>query len=174
MISTDALYDKAIGLAPDLDDNFLELSRALRQLLERDADLFKKAIGKSKIGVRKAYYLVNISRAFDPLKVSRARLRALGWTKLQALVPYVDEGNVEELVEIAENNTATRLRAILKGEKPPKDSHCLLMYFSARDFQIVADALAKFGGVVAGRGIQNKEKALLALIKSTESAAVKA
>src|SRR5271156_3921328 len=101
-ISSGDLFDKALGLSSNVDDNFLELATALRQLFDRDPDLFRKAIEKSKLGTRKAYYLVAISRAFDPLPLTKAQLRKIGWTKLHVLAPHVDESNAEALIELAE------------------------------------------------------------------------
>ena len=166
MLSTDDLYDKALALSSDVDDNFLELARALRQLHHRDPDLFKQLIDKADFKRRKAYYLVNISRWFDGMAIGKSRLRKLGWTKLQIIGPHIHEGNAEELVELAEKNTAARLQALMKGEKPPANTHCVLMYFSTKDFEIVADALVKYGGVRTSRGVLNKEKALLRFIEA--------
>jgi hypothetical protein len=170
-LSTDDLYEKALGLSSNVDDNFLELARSLRQLLDRDPELFKKVIDKTNLGSRKAYYLVNISKVFDPLPVHKPRLRALGWTKLQVLVPHINEGNIEGMLELAENNTTTQLKALVKGETPPKDAHCVLMYFSPKDFKIFEEALVTHGGVRSGRGILNKEEALLRFIKAAQKQA---
>ena len=169
MLSTDDLYDKALSLTSNVDDNFLELARSLRQLLDRDHDLFRNVISKTGLGSRKAYYLVAISRAFDPLPLTKARLRKAGWTKLYILAPHVDEANVEALIELAETNSTAQLRALMKGEKPPANAHCMLMYFSPKDFKVVADALVKHGGVRSGRGILHKEEALLRFIKAAQS-----
>ena len=54
----------------------------------------------------------------------------------------------------------------MKGEKPSANTHCVLTYFSTKDFEIVADALVKYGGVRTSRGVLNKEKALLRFIEA--------
>ena len=74
-LSTEDLYDKAKALSGDVEDNFLELGRSLRQLLDRDPELFKEIVAKTNLGRRKAYYLVEVSRIFDPLPIPRSRLR---------------------------------------------------------------------------------------------------
>ena len=91
-LSTEDLYDKAKYLSGDVQDNFLELGRSLRQLLDRDPELFKKIVQKTKLGRRKAYCLVEVSRIFDPLTVPRSRLRKIGWTKLQLIGKHVEPG----------------------------------------------------------------------------------
>ena len=87
--STDRLYDKALELFAKAPDKFLDLGRVLRQLLDHDPELFQKFVAKTGIGGRKAYYLVEISRTFEPLQVSRARLHDLGWTKVQLMGKHV-------------------------------------------------------------------------------------
>jgi hypothetical protein len=39
-LSTEDLIDKALALSGDVEDNFLELGKTLRQLMDRDPDLF--------------------------------------------------------------------------------------------------------------------------------------
>jgi hypothetical protein len=116
--STEALYEKALELFARVPDNFFDLGRVLRQLQDRDPDLFQKFVAKTGIGRRKAYYLVEISRTFDPLQVSRARLHDLGWTKVQLLGKHVTKDNVEELLKLAENTSANELERVLSGKKP--------------------------------------------------------
>ena len=45
-IKIEELYDKALGLSADVEDNFLELGRTLRQLLDRDPDLFQQIVAE--------------------------------------------------------------------------------------------------------------------------------
>jgi len=79
-LSNDDLYDKALDLSKDFDDNFLDLAKTLRQLLDRDQEMFRDVWTKTNLGRRKAYYLVEVSRTFDSLPVGRARLKKIGWT----------------------------------------------------------------------------------------------
>ena len=157
----DDLYDKALDLSSNVEDNFLDLARSLRQLLDRDPDLFKKVIDKSNLGSRKAYYLVNISRWFNDVPVGKARLRKIGWTKLQVIGPHVTAQNVDELIELAENNTTAQLKQLMRGEQPLTNAHCVLMYFSPQQYEKFEDVLVKNGGTRSGRGILNKEEALI-------------
>jgi len=164
-LSTEALYDKAIDLTGNVEDNFLELARSLRQLSDRDPDLYKRVIDKSGLGSRKAYYLISISRWFDNLKVSRSRLKAVGWTKLQIIGPTVTEQNVEELLTAAETFTAAQLKTLVKGDKPLANAHCVLLYFTPEQYAVLESVLLKHGGKRSGRGILDKEAALIAALK---------
>ena len=71
-LSTEDLFEKALTLSGDVDDNFLELGKSLRQLQDRDSELFHKIVAKTNLSRRK------VSRIFDPLPVPRSRLRKIG------------------------------------------------------------------------------------------------
>ena len=163
-LSTDALYNKALDLSGNLEDNFPELAKSLRQLMDRDSDLFKKVVAKSGLGSRKAYYLVNISRWFDNLPVPRSRLRNVGWTKLQIIGPAITGQNWEELIEAAEENSAAQLKSIVKGDKPVKNAHCVLMYLTPAQYSVFEEVLLAHGGTRNGRGVDNKEAAMTAAL----------
>ena len=167
-LSIEALYDKAMGLSNEVEDNFLELGKSLRQLMDRDPDLFQQFIQKSNLGRRKAYYLVEVSRIFDPLPIPRARLRKIGWTKLQLIARHVTPNNLDVLLQLAEDSAARQLERRMRGEKPLGNAHCVLMYFSPKDYAELEDALVKHGGVRSGRGIQNKEEAVLRMVHATK------
>ena len=164
-LSIEDLYDKVADMAGNVEDNFLELGKALRQLQDRDPDLFRKLVVNGTLGRRKAYYLVEVSRTFDSLPVPRARLRAIGWTKLQLIGKTINTANMEDLLTLAEENNAKELERHMKGEAPLGNAHCVLMYFSPKQFSEVESALLANGGTRTGRGILNKEKALLQVIR---------
>jgi hypothetical protein len=168
-LPTDEIYEKALTMSANVEDNFLELGRQLRQLQDRDNELFQKIIDKSDLGRRKAYYLVEVSRAFDPLPISRTRLRRLGWTKCQIIGKHVSKDNVEELVSLAESLSSKQLERQMRGEAPMKNAHCVLMYFSPKQYEEVEEALIAHGAKrnpKGARGLQDKEEALLRIIHS--------
>jgi hypothetical protein len=176
-LSTEDIYEKALTMSSNVEDNFLELGRRLRQLQDRDPELFQKVVEKSDLGLRKAYYLVEVSKTFDPLPISRARLRKLGWTKLQIIGKHVTKDNVEELVELAESLPAKQLERQMRGETPVKNAHCVLMYFSPKQYAELEQALLKNGATRStgkGRGLQNKEEALINVIRKAAKATGKA
>jgi hypothetical protein len=157
----DELYDRALALSSDVEDKFLELGRSLRQLLDRDPDLFQQIVKKGRLGRRKAYYLVEVSRKFDPLPISRARLKKIGWTKLQIIGQHVTKDNVEELVSLAEQLKTQQLERKMQGEEPIGNVHCVLIYFSPKQYAEFEEALLKNGAERSGRGIVGKEEALI-------------
>jgi hypothetical protein len=171
-ITPKELYDSAVEMAGNIEDNFLELGKTLRQLQDKGGgELFQKFIVKTQIKRRKAYYLVEVSRIFDPLPISRNRLRKIGWTKLQLIGAKTTKDNVQEMLEMAENNTAQQLQAVMRGDKPVANSHCVLMYFSPKQYEELEEALLANGGTRSGRGIVDKEKALINALRKAKGAA---
>ena len=161
-ISIEELYDRALALSSDVENQFLELGRSLRQLLDRDPGLFQQIVKKGRLGRRRAYYLVEVSRKFEPLPVPRSRLCKIGWTKLQLIGRHLDASNIDKLLELAENNNSNELERILRGDKPlGGNAHCVLMYFSPKQYGELEAALLRNGGSRSGRGIVGKEKALI-------------
>jgi hypothetical protein len=163
--SNEALYEKALELFAKVPDKFLDLGRALRQLLDHDPELFQKFVAKTGIGRRKAYYLVEISRTFEPLQVPRARLHDLGWTKVQLIGKHVTQDNVDELLKLAESSSANELERVLSGKKPLGNARCVLMYFSPKQYDELEDALLRHGGERSGRGVENKEEAMIKMVR---------
>jgi hypothetical protein len=163
-INIDELCDRALALSSEVEDKFLELGRSLRQLLDRDPALFQQVV-KKRLGPRKAYYLVEISRKFEPLPISRARLKKIGWTKLQIIGQHVTKDNVEELVSLAEQLKTKQLERKMQGDEPLNNAHCVLMYFSPKQYAEFEEALLKNGAERSGRGIVGKEAALIHVLR---------
>ena len=167
------VYAKALTLSVNVEGNFFELARYLRQLLDRDPELFKKLVDKSEIGTRKAYYLANIARTFDSLRVNRARLKRIGWTKLQIIGATITPDNAEEMLGLAEINTASKLKAIVRGETPIANAHCVLMYFTPEQYEILQDVLVRHGATIHRRGMNEKEAALIRALERVPKTAPK-
>jgi hypothetical protein len=163
-LSIEELYDRALALSSDVDDKFLELGRSLRQLLDRDPALFQQVV-KKRLGRRKAYYLVEVSRKFEPLPIGWPRLKKIGWTKLQIIGQHVTKDNVEKLVGLAEQLNTKQLGRKMQGEKPLSNAHCVLMYFSPKQYAEFEEALLKNGAETSGRGIVGKESALITALR---------
>lgn len=163
--SNDALYAAAKEMSSNVDDAFLDLGNALRQLQDREPDMFHKLYETTDLGRRKAYYLVEVSRTFAGLPVPKARLKKVGWTKLQLLGKHINKDNALKLVELAEKNSAKQLAALMRGEKPKNNAHCVLMYFTPKEYKIVEEVLTQNGGTKSGRGIVDKERALMNVLK---------
>ena len=81
------------------------------------------------------------------------------------------------MLELAETNSSKALERQLRGEKPLGNSHCVLMYFSPKDFEELEEALVEHGAtrLAARRGsMQGKEQAIMHLIRSQKEKPAKA
>ena len=165
MSKIDDLYDKVVELAPEVEEKFLELGALLGRLMDADRDLYKKAVEKGDLGTRKAYYLIAIAKAFKNLKISKPRLRTIGWTRLQVIARVVNESNAEDLVALAEQHKVKDLEAIIKGEEPQPDSRVVIMYFTPDQYDLLEGVLVQNGASRHGRGLVGKESALIKALK---------
>lgn len=164
-LSDEELYSRAKELSKDFDDSFLDLGKALSQLKKQSRDMFRKLYQSTNLGRRKAYYLVEVYEAFRGLPVSRAKLKQVGWTKLQQLGSYVDKDNVVEMLDMAIEMSSKQLAAHLKGEKFADNARCVLMYFSPKQYEVLEQTVLAHGGMKKGRGLENKEDALITALK---------
>src|SRR5690606_10289370 len=115
---------KAEHIALFIGDNFLYAARQLREVQDETPELFQTVVEYTGIGLRKAYYLVQIDRQFSKLGIERNRLGRVGWTKLQLIGPYISKANCEELLSLAEKHTAYELSMIMRGEEPHPETRC--------------------------------------------------
>lgn len=120
------------------------------------------------IGVsqRQAFYLAKIHRIFSELGVDGDRLETIGWTKLKVVVGYVNSANCEALLEMAQFCSVRQLRFLLCNEPPVVGERCAVFYLAPSAYDIFEKAMLAHGAVKVGRGLINKEAALIQLIKA--------
>src|SRR3546814_11047104 len=100
------------------NDKFLELGRALRDLKDTEgAAGFEAFLKHASIGRRKAGYLMSIDKAAERFSLPKARLRAIGWTKLSTIAGYLTDANCEELLQASETYTDAEVKGIEKGNQ---------------------------------------------------------
>ena len=80
----------------------------------------------------------------------------------------ISDETLKLLLQLAEENTTKQLEALMKGEKPVDNAHCVLMYFTPKQYKVLEEALVQNGGTRSGRGIVNKEEALLKALKKAK------
>jgi hypothetical protein len=133
---TDELYDKALELSDNVPANFLELGEALAQLYDLDPELFRQLAAKSNMGLRRAYYLIEVSRTVEALAIPRDQLGKIGWPKLQLIANHLTPSTLDALLPLAEQSTVNDLEHRLRGwKKPAGNAHCVLMYFSPKSYE---------------------------------------
>jgi hypothetical protein len=164
-----AIFDRVILLVARFNDTFLELASLLRQLQQTDPEWFRQIIAIPQLGRRKAYYLLQIDRAFGQLPVERIRLNQIGWTKLQVIAEHVTAQNYEELIALAEAHTVENLKAIMRGEKPILKGRSVLLHFTRKQFRVFSKAILKHGATKNGPGFIGKEGALTKALRHTKA-----
>ncbi len=154
---SDALYATALKLFASVDDNFLELGRALLQLLDLDPVLFRQLATNTNLGLRKTYDLIEVSRTFEPLAIPRERLRKIGWPKLQFIARHVAPNTLDGLLQLAEDSTEKELECCMRGKKPLGNARCVLMYFSPKDYADLDHAIEKRGMTPRDSGLAARD-----------------
>jgi len=162
----DKLSDK---LSTIIGADFVEISQLLLELYEADPEKFQKVSTSLGIGLRKAYYLVQVARSFQGLAISKDRLRRVGWTKLQIISPHITSKSAKKLLAQAEAHPVHELKAILKMRGLPPDTHCVLFYLSNTEFDRLAKVIEAHGGKRVGRTLKGKKKALMAALTKLEA-----
>ncbi|WP_439543384.1 hypothetical protein [Hyphomicrobium sp.] len=149
------------------NDSFLDVARHLHQVLEKSPDTFNAVAKELGLSRRKAYYLVEIDRAFAKLKVDGRRLKAIGWTKLRLIAPKIAARNCEELLKLAENKSAYDLGRLMGDEDadPDAKAHAVLLYLTPDQYEVFRDVLEAHGAKVTSGGISDKEEALTTALK---------
>lgn len=168
-LSKQNAFGRAVRLASRIDEDFIELGHLLKQLQERDSELFEQVHKETRLGRRKAYYLTAIARAIEGLPIPRERIAAVGWTKMQLIAEKLTIENWEEFLQLAEEHTARGLKAVLAGKRA--NDRCVVLYLSPKNYQRFAKILMKHGARPNGAALSNKEAALMAVVAIAERAA---
>jgi hypothetical protein len=166
MDNKEETFKKVQELSGAIDENFLELAKALRTLQDTDNDEFLRAIKNSGLGKRKAYYLVAIDRTFSTIPVPKMRLKKIGWTKLNLLTSHISKDNYSPMLKAAEQYTAKELEAHLNGRPVEEKKKAFLAYVDSEGYEALVEAFSKVGGKRSGRGWTNKGAALKALAQT--------
>ena len=144
------LYEKAIALsAQSMDENFLDLGKALRQLLDRDPDLFKRWWTRRPWfaqSILSGQHQPIVEAAANPAQPVGDRLDQAGENR-----QHVTKSNWQELLQLAEANNTKQIEALMKGEKPQTNAHCFLAYLDPKDYKLLEGGLVHHGtGAVVG------------------------
>lgn len=158
------LANKVIGLAAGKERNFLDLARTLYALHSSDPVKFKSTLVEAGIAPRSAYCLMAITRTFGSLAVTDVRLQHIGWTKLNLLVPVVNEENCDSLLHEAETRTVKDLEDFLASNGDGGKRLPVVAYLSPIDHESLEKALKMFGAVRSKHVLHHREEALAAMV----------
>jgi hypothetical protein len=146
----------------------VQLASALRRLHEHNEELYGKVVQEAEIGGRKAYYLLAIDRHFSDLGIPESRLQQIGWTKLALIGPHLSATNKESLPRLGRkaHGQGTRTADAGRGARSERKLRAAVPQIHYARF---AKLLRKNGAVKSGRGLFNKEKALMKIVAAAET-----
>jgi hypothetical protein len=165
MAAIKARLRKAVRLAARPESTFLELARSLASLHDTDPAALRRFITDSGMKQRKAYYLLELGRRLQGLRLSEARLKRIGWTKLSVIGKTLTRENAETRLQWAEENSSRKLADLVRGAKSTSKLHCVQLYFSPREYRRLEEGILGHGGQRRGRGLIDKEKAILEMVE---------
>lgn len=153
--------DKVEFAADWAGDGFLLAARRLREIQDTKPEMFLAVAKYLGVRPRKAYDLARIDRTFDTLGVDGNRLAVIGWSKVRLLCDHITPDNAEDLLGLAELSTVRELKLYLKQEFPVPGTRTVLLYFEPAQYDVFEKALLAHGAIKVGRGLIDKEEALL-------------
>lgn len=137
--------------------NFLEQGAIINHTLTDAPEEFASLLQEMNIKRRKAYYLAEVARVFEELPIKPDRLLKIGWTKLQIIHEKVTSENWAELLKIAEELSAHRLKEFVQTGEVEAPKRCVLLYFTDEEYDIYWKATQPY----MSKGKTNDRKAAL-------------
>lgn len=143
-------------------DDLMDIAHYLRGVLDDKPDEFLTVAKHLSIAKRKAYYYVEIDRAFAKLGVDSRRLNRIGWTKLRLVSPHINTRNCERLLRLAEENSTYGLARLMNNDEVDADAkvHAVLLHLSVEQYEVFRDVLVAHGAKTTSGGLSEKEQAL--------------
>lgn len=145
-----------------VEPNFLAQARYLRTISDENPDKLEAALQTLGVKKRKAYYLIELDKAFETIAASDAQKLELGWTKLMKMVGYVTPENWAELFKTAKKLPVHDLQKYLEGNYVETPKHCVTLYFFPEEYDTFRVVLKAHGAKeLANKSLQAKEPALI-------------
>jgi hypothetical protein len=160
-------YTKAEMTAGPLGDNFIRIARHFRIIQEHTPERFAEVAKLVGISRRRAYYYAKVARVFDG--VDENRLCFIGWTKLKVIADHINNSNKDQLLDLAEDCTVRELEILMRNGMPIDGTRAVLLYLEPHDYELFEKAVLSFGGKKVGRGLIDKEEALIKALSSIKS-----
>jgi hypothetical protein len=168
----DKLLQQALELAARPDENWVELSELLTELVDRDSSYRVQFLQRAGIDKRAVYYFLRFGRQFRSLNLlqnrrTKDRLKRVTWTRFSVISRHLTRANADRLLRLAEEKTVAELNAELRGAAYKEKPRSMNLKFSPEDYLKVERALLMCGALRDKRnrrGLGNKEEALLKLI----------
>jgi hypothetical protein len=164
MANKTKIYERAMELADHGKPPSIKLAAVLHHMQQHEPELFKAFIENSGVSRRKVFYLGEVGKCLAPLGLPSSRLEAIGWSKIQVIAKHLTPRNAEKFLRLAEQNTTHSLAAQMRDGNPMPDARCVMLRLSPQNYRKFEDAVLQNGGSKVGRGLRDKEKALMKII----------
>lgn len=158
------IYQRAMALADHKKPPSIELAGVLYQLQQNEPEQFKLFIENSPVSRRTAFYLAEVGKCLEPLGLPSSRLEAIGWSKIQVIAKHLTPRKAEKLLKLAEENTTHSLAAQMRNDDPMPEARCVMLRLSPKHYRRFEEAVLQNGGTKVGKGLRNKEKAVMKII----------
>ena len=162
------LISTILGFSKSIEQNFVTLADLLYKLSLTDPQAFQVLLQSPNLKRRKGYYLAEIGKHVSQANISKqnlnASLSAIGWTKTQIIVRYLNTHNWNDLIDCATTHTTRDLKLLMKGIKPMDTPKTVLLSLSTEDHKLLIEGLLKYGATSSGNGHANKETALMKMM----------
>lgn len=142
-------------------EDFMAIGKLLAELNDLDPDTFRSMLRGMGLSLRKGYYLIEIYRAYHPLKIPKGILLGIGWTKLKVMAHVVSPSSWPFWIAQAEALAVHELKDLVSGKTLHLDKHCVLFYLTPSEFDLLSMVLVRHGALRDGRSILGKEDALM-------------
>ncbi|WP_439543377.1 hypothetical protein [Hyphomicrobium sp.] len=147
--------------ADHMGDSFLRIAKYFREIQDNAPEQFAEIAKLVGVSLRRAYYYAKIDRAFSSLDIDENRLAFIGWTKLKVIADHVDGSNFQLLLDLAQASTVRELKILMQDGVPVDGTRCVILYMEPLEYEVFEQALLASGASKAGRGLIDKEAALV-------------
>ena len=107
------------------------------------------------MGLRRAYYLIEVSRTVEALAIPRDQLGKIGWPKLQLIVNHLTPNTLDALLRLAEESTVKDLEHHARGwKRPGGNALCMLRYFSPKSYEQLEETLLSNGAAPSAGAVK--------------------
>jgi hypothetical protein len=162
-------FRRALALASRPKENWVELCQLLAAVVDQDPRLREQFEQQAGMDNRTVYYFLKFGRQLRRLNLPQEQLTKVGWTKFEAISPRLTRTNANRLLALAEEKTVPELKAELRGAGYKQKPRRMILTFDPLAYVKIERALLMHGARRSrggrGKGLENKEAALLKLIE---------
>lgn len=163
----------ALALAAKPTKTFHAFARALSRAHSDDPSFLHEVARVAMIKRRALFYLSSVGRLLDDYDITDEQAERIGWTKLQIVARHtanqpgrISRRDMQAKLEIASRTPADRLHEALEQQETPRPLRSVLLRLTAKQYADVEAALIACGATRRGKGLVDKEEALVRLART--------